>query len=263
MQEETMTIEFSPEKPLSSKVALITGAARGLGFAMAKAAGEAGARVVLNDRNPDELERSVEALKNLAIEARAAPFDVTSEKQVVASVEQILAETGQIDILVNNAGNQLRKPFVDYTLAEWNSILDVHLTGTFLTTRSVAPNMIARKTGAIILMGSVAVQSVRGTISPYVAAKGALTALGRALATEFAPHGVRCNVIAPGFFETEFNRALLDNSEFFKRMTDRVPLNRWGAPEDLAPTMVFLASDAARYITGQTLAIDGGILAAL
>jgi gluconate 5-dehydrogenase len=248
---------------LKGKVVLITGAARGLGLAYANATAGAGAHVVLNDRDPRNLSASVEKLKSSGFSCSASLFDVTAENEVTEAVSAIVAEHGRIDVLVNNAGNQIRKPFVDYSLAEWRSVIEVHLTGTFLVTRAVAPHMIKNRDGSIIMVGSVLAQSVRFTLSPYVTAKGAVTALAKALAVELGPHGVRCNVIAPGFVETDFNQALRDKPDVYKGIADKVPLKRWGQPSDVAPVLVYLASNAGRYVNGQTFVIDGGLLASL
>ncbi len=248
---------------LKGKVALITGAARGIGFAYARSAAAAGAHVVLNDRDAKSLNASVDELRSQGLSCSASEFDVTSEGEVDKAVSDIVAQHKQIDILVNNAGNQLRKPFVDFTLAEWHSVMDVHVTGSFLVTRSVARHMIDRKSGSIIMIGSIVVESVRGTIAPYTTAKGATTALGKALAVELGPHGIRTNIIAPGMYETEFNRALLDRPEIYNTLKDKIPLRRWGKPEDLGPLVVYLSSEAGRYINGHIFTVDGGILTSL
>jgi gluconate 5-dehydrogenase len=248
---------------LVGKVALITGAARGLGLGYAIAAAAAGAHVVLNDSDPKSLAASVEKLRGEGFSCSAAHFDVTSEDNVKKGITTILAEQGRIDIVVNNAGNQNRKPFLDYSLAEWCSIMDVHVTGSFLVTQSVARHMVERGEGSIIMIGSIVIESTRGTIAPYVTAKGAVTALAKQLAVELGPRGVRCNVIAPGLFETEFNRALIDKPEIYSTIKDKVPLKRWGQPSDIAPVMVYLASNAGRYVNGHVFTVDGGILASL
>jgi gluconate 5-dehydrogenase len=248
---------------LEGKVVLITGAARGLGLGYANAAAAAGAHVVLNDRDTGGLAASVEKMRVAGYSCSAAPFDVTSHAEVTKAVATVLAEHKQIDVLVNNAGNQLRKPFVEFTLEEWNSIMDVHVTGSFLVTQTVARHMIERRGGSIVMIGSIVVQSVRGTIAPYTTAKGAVTALAKALAVELGPIGIRCNVIAPGMYETEFNRALMDKPEIYNALAQKIPLKRWGKAADIAPLLVYLASDAGRYVNGQVFTVDGGILAAL
>jgi gluconate 5-dehydrogenase len=248
---------------LDGKVVLITGAARGLGFGYATAAAAAGAHVVLNDRDDAVLTEAVRKLKDAGYSCSAAAFDVTSESGVKNGIAAILGERKQIDVLVNNAGNQLRKPFVDYTLDEWQSIMNVHINGSFLVSRSVAQHMLQRGSGSIVMIGSIVVQSSRGTISPYVTAKGATTAMGKALAAELGPQGIRCNIIAPGMFETDFTRDLVNNPAIHDGLAQKIPLRRWGKPDDIGPLIVYLASDAGRYINGQIFTIDGGILAAL
>lgn len=248
---------------LEGKVVVITGAARGLGLGYATAAAAAGAHVVLNDFDQKGLSTAVEKLKGEGYQCSTSHFDVTSEGAVKEAVAKILSTHGQIDALVNNAGNQNRKPFLDYTLAEWQAVMEVHVTGSFLVTQSVARHMVGRGSGSIIMIGSVVIESTRGTIAPYVTAKGALTAFAKQLAVELGPKGVRCNVIAPGLFETEFNRALIDKPDIYQTVQDKVPLKRWGQPGDIAPVMVYLSSDAGRYVNGHVFTVDGGILAAL
>ena len=248
---------------LQDKVVLITGAARGLGLGYATAAAAAGAHVVLSDRDGAALGRSIEQMRAAGYACSAAPFDVTSQAEVTNGVAAVLAQHKHIDVLVNNAGNQLRKPFVDYTLAEWHSIMDVHVTGSFLVTQAVLRDMVKRRSGSIVMIGSIVVQSVRGTIAPYTTAKGAVTALGKALAVEYGPLGIRCNIIAPGMYETDFNRALLDKPEIYDALTQKIPLKRWGKAGDIAPLLVYLASDAGRYVNGHVFTVDGGLLAAL
>jgi gluconate 5-dehydrogenase len=248
---------------LAGKVVLITGAARGLGLGYATAAAAAGAHVVLNDRDTEALAESVKKLTDAGYSCSASPFDVTLEPEVRKAVSAILDEHKHIDVLVNNAGNQLRKPFVDYTLDEWNSIMNVHVNGSFLVSQSVARHMLERRSGCIVMIGSIVVESIRGTISPYVTAKGATTALGKALAVELGPSGIRCNIIAPGMFETDFTRDLVNNPAIHNGLAEKIPLRRWGKPADIGPLIVYLASDAGRYINGQIFTIDGGILTAL
>jgi len=246
---------------LSGKVALITGAARGLGFGYAEAAAAAGAHVVISDSDSTGLANSLQKLLASGYSCSAVPFNVTSPLEVTAAIKKIILENKKIDILVNNAGNQLRKPFIEFTLEEWNSIMDVHVKGSFLVTQEVARHMIQQKNGSIIMIGSIVVNSVRGTISAYTAAKGAVTALAKAIAVELGPIGIRCNVIAPGMYETEFNRALINKPEIYETLSQKIPLKRWGKPADIAPTMVYLASDAGRYINGQIFTVDGGLMA--
>lgn len=247
---------------LRSRVALITGSAGGLGWGMAQAAAQAGAHVVLSDISAAALDARVEEIRAAGLDASAVAFDVTDESAVAAAIAGIIQRLGRIDILVNNAGIQNRKPFPDYSLEEWKVIVDTHLHGTFLTTRTVVPQMIANRHGRIIMIGSIAAQSVKGTIAPYAAAKGALTSLVRALAMELGPQGITCNGIAPGYFATDFTKALHDDDAFNSYVASRVPLGRWGRPEDLAPAVIYLASAAGAFVNGNILTIDGGVLAA-
>ena len=261
----SMSFESQARSPfsLAGKTALVTGGARGLGFAFSSAAARAGAHVVLNDNDGEALADAVRKLRDEGLSCSASRFDVTSETEVFAAVEKIAIERGRIDTLVNNAGNQNRKPFLDYTVAEWQSILDVHLTGSFLVSQAVIKRMLAQGGGSIIMIGSIMVECGRGTIAPYRAAKAAVTALGKQLAVEFGPHNVRCNIIAPGYVETDLTRDLVANADLHASIARRVPQGRWAKPDDVAPAMVFLSSDAGRYVNGHVLHVDGGTLASL
>lgn len=257
----------STSKPhrLDGRVMLVTGARQGLGFGIAQAAAQAGAHVVLNDLDPDALADRVEALRGQGLDCSGQAFDVTDEAAVKDGVAAILARHGRVDALVNNAGIQIRKPLIEYELAEWQRIMDVHVTGAFLLCRAVLPGMVAQGGGAIVMIGSMATQGVRLGVpmTAYVAAKSAVTGLARAIASEYGARGVRCNVVAPGFLATEFTQALQDNPDFNAFIASRVPAGRWGQPADIAPAVIYLASDASLYVNGQSLVIDGGTLAAL
>ena len=178
-------------------------------------------------------------------------------------VEEIEAKFAPIDILVNNAGIQRRAPLAEMTEAQWREVLDTNLTSAFLVARAVAPRMIARGAGKIINICSVISEVARPTIGNYAAAKGGLKMLTKAMAVEWAKHGLQCNGIAPGYMETELNRALLENAEFNTWICGRTPAGRWGKPEELVGAAVFLASRASDFVNGQMLAVDGGLLAAL
>jgi len=241
----------------------VTGAARGLGFAFSSAAARAGAHVVLNDNDGVALSEAVRVLRDEGLKCSGARFDVTVKNEVTSAVDKIVSEHGRIDAVVNNAGNQNRKPFLEYSTAEWGSILDVHLTGAFLVSQAAIKHMLDQGGGSIIMIGSIMVECGRGTIAPYRAAKGAVTALGKQLAVEFGPRNIRCNVIAPGYVETELTRELVANPDLHAQIARRVPLGRWATPDDVAPAMVFLTSDAGRYVNGLVLYVDGGTLASL
>ena len=254
-----MTHPFS----LSGRVALVTGAYRGLGFAIARGLARAGATVILNGRKPDALAAAARSLTDEGLAAGTAVFDVTDSTAVRAAVALIAAERGGVDILVNNAGIQRRHPMVDFPESEWNEIIATNLTAPFLVSQAVLPGMIERRRGKIIHIASLMSELARPTVIPYTAAKGGVRQLTRGMAVELAPHNVQVNAIAPGYFATEMNRALLDNAEFDAWVKKRTPAGRWGQPDEIAGLAVFLASSAADYMTGQMLVMDGGMSVAL
>ena len=257
--------ERNPFFDLTGRTALITGSSQGLGLAMARGLAEAGAAIVLNGSDEKKLAAAAEALRVEIANSRVttAAFDVTNGAAAESAVAKIEAEFAPIDILVNNAGIQRRAPLAEMTEAQWREVLDVDLTSAFLVARAVAPRMIARKAGKIINICSVMSDVTRPTIGNYAAAKGGLKMLTKAMAVEWAKHGVQANAIAPGYFATELNRSLMENVEFNKWICGRTPAGRWGQPEELAGAAVFLASRASDFVNGQMLAIDGGLLAAL
>ena len=248
---------------LSGKIALVTGAYRGLGYAIARGLAQAGATVVLNGRKPEALAAAAKALTDMGLSASPSIFDVTDSAAIRAAVAAIEAEHGRVDILVNNAGIQRRHPLVEFPENEWNEIIATNLTAPFLVSQAVLPGMIARRSGKIIQIASLMSELARPTVVPYTAAKGGVRMLTRGMAVELAPHNIQVNAIAPGYFATEMNRALIDNAEFNTWVCKRTPAGRWGQPEEIAGLAVFLASPAANYMTGQLLVMDGGMSAAL
>ncbi|MBI5767184.1 MAG: SDR family oxidoreductase [Verrucomicrobia bacterium] len=256
---------MNPLFDLTGRTALVTGSSQGLGLAMARGLAQAGAAIVLNGRDGKKLATTAEALRVEIARSRVgtAAFDVTDGAAVAAAVEKIEAEFAPIDILVNNAGIQRRAPLAEMTEAQWREVLDTNLTSAFLVARAVAPRMIARRAGKIINICSVMSDVTRPTIGNYAAAKGGLKMLTKAMAVEWAKHGLQANAIAPGYFATELNRSLMENVEFNKWICGRTPAGRWGKPEELVGAAVFLASRASDFVNGQMLAIDGGLLAAL
>lgn len=248
---------------LTGRVALITGAYRGLGFAIARGLAQAGASVVLNGRQPEALHAAAQRLTGTGLTASYAAFDLTDRDAIKKGVAAAIAEHGAFDILVNNAGIQRRGAFVDFSAKDWDDIITVNLTAPFLVSQAVLPGMIANKRGKIIHVSSLMSELARPSVVPYTAAKGGVRQLTRGMAVELAPHGIQVNAIAPGYFATEMNRALLDNVEFNAWVCQRTPAGRWGQPDELAGLAVFLASSASDYMTGQTLIVDGGMSVAL
>jgi gluconate 5-dehydrogenase len=248
---------------LTGRTALITGSSQGLGLAMARGLAQAGAALVLNGRDELKLAAAAERLRAEGARVTTAAFDVTDGAAVARAVEKIEAQFAPIDILINNAGIHRRAPLAEMTEAQWREVLDTNLTSAFLVARAVAPRMIARRTGKIINICSVMSDVTRPTIGNYAAAKGGLKMLTRAMAVEWAKHGVQTNAIAPGYFATELSRPLMENAEFDRWIRGRTPAGRWGQPEELVGAAVFLASRASAFVNGQMLAVDGGLLAAL
>jgi gluconate 5-dehydrogenase len=248
---------------LSGRIALVTGAARGLGFAIANGLAGAGALVVLNGRDVSALETARRALERDGGRAAVAMFDVTDRDAVRAAVAELEARYRSIDILVNNAGIQRRHPVADFPPEDWDAIIATNLTAPFVVAQAVIPGMVKRGRGSIVNIASLTSELGRPTIVPYTAAKGGVRQLTRGLATELGPTGVRVNAIAPGYFVTEMNRALIDDKGFDSWVRGRTPMRRWGNPDELAGIAVFLCSDAATYITGQTIFVDGGMSVAV
>jgi gluconate 5-dehydrogenase len=248
---------------LSGRVALVTGGGSGLGFAIAQGLARAGARVALNGRDESKLEAAAAALSVEGFEARIARFDVTDADAVRAGVKELERSAGRVDILANNAGVNLRGPVDGYPEGDWRALMAANLDGPFHLTQAVLPGMKARREGKIVNICSLASDLGRPNIVPYAASKGGLKQFTRALAVELAPHNIQVNAIAPGYFATEMNRALIDNAEFNAWVCKRTPAGRWGQPEEIAGLAVFLASAATNYMTGQLLVMDGGMSVAL
>lgn len=248
---------------LSGRTALITGSSGGLGLAMARGLAAAGAAVVLNGRNAGRLDAAVAGFPAVATVSTSI-FDVTDEAAVVAAFDALDARGVQIDILFNNAGIQFRKPMVELAGADWRRVIETNLTAAFLVGREAARRMIARGGGGkIVNIGSLTSDIARPTVAPYTAAKGGIRMLTRSMTAEWAAHGIQANAIGPGYIATEMNRALLDDPKFDAWVRGRTPSGRWGRPEDLAGTAVFLASPASDYVNGQMIYVDGGLLAVM
>ena len=248
---------------LSGKVALVTGAYRGLGFAIAQALASAGATVVLNGRKPEALTAAAKTLGDAGLRASTAIFDVTDQAAIRHGIEGIEASYGHLDIVVNNAGIQRRAPLVDFSKQDWDAIVATNLTAPFLVSQAALPGMIARRSGKFVHIASLLSDLARPTVVPYTAAKGGVRQLTRGMAIELAPHNIQVNAISPGYFATEMNRALIDNAEFDAWVKKRTPAGRWGQPDEIGGLAVFLSSAAADYITGQLITIDGGMSVAL
>ena len=248
---------------LGGKTALVTGSGSGLGFAMARGLAEAGARVVLNGRDAAKLDAAASTLRGDGLAVETAAFDVTDSAAVDAGIRALATRVGEVDILVNNAGVQHRGPIEGFSDADWRRLMATNLDAPFYMARAVIPAMQARRAGKIINIASLASTLARPTTVPYQTSKGGIAMLTRGLAVELAPHDIQVNAIAPGFFRTEMNTALTTNAEFTGWVERRTPAGRWAEPHELAGAAVFLASPAARFVTGQILYVDGGFTAGM
>jgi len=243
---------------LTGRLALVTGSSVGLGYAIAQGLARAGARLVLNGRDPARLAAAAATLRDAGADAIVAPFDVADAGAVTAGIAAIQETHGPLDIVVNNAGVNQRQPLDSFSDAQWHAVLGANLDGPFHVMRAVLPAMKARRRGKVINICSLASEIGRPNIVPYAASKGGLQMLTRALAVEVAPFGIQVNGIAPGFFATAMNAALTADAEFDAWVRRRTPAGRWGDPAEVAGAAVFLASDAASYVTGHVLFVDGG-----
>lgn len=244
---------------LTGKVAIVTGASRGLGQYFGRALARAGADLVITSRTLDALapfKAEIEALGRKAVPLALDVRDYDSIQQMAAAAE---AAYGKIDILVNNAGLNIRKPALQISWDDWNTVLDTNLRGTFFVAQAVARSMIKRQYGRIINIGSVTSVMGYAGLGPYTASRGGVKQLTMSLADDWGLDGITVNCLAPGWFRTEQNKVLYENAEWVEYIKDRIPLGRPGKPDDLDGAVVFLASDASAYITGQTLLVDGGI----
>ena len=248
---------------LDGQCALVTGASRGLGLAFAEAFASAGAHVVLGGRKQEELERARNRLRDAGHSVSQVILDVTDTKSVDEAVRSVEADVGPIDILVNNAGIQRRAPLESFSDADWSELMATNLDGVFKVSRAAVKGMIERRSGTIINVSSVQSALARPSIGPYAASKGAITMLTKSMAGEWGQYGIRVNAIAPGYFKTELNSALVADPKFSEWLVGRTPLRRWGEVQELAGAAVFLASQAASFVTGQTLLVDGGITSVL
>lgn len=248
---------------LDGRIALVTGSSTGIGLALARGLAQAGATVVLNGRDPARLEAARARLAAEGLAVRASAFDVCDAAAVEAAVTAIEAGVGPIHILVNNAGMTRRAPFHEMPPADWQAILRLNIDGPFIVGQAVARRMVARRAGRIVNTCSVMSELGRPGTAAYTASKGALKMLTKGMATDLGPHGITVNGLGPGYFKTELTEALVNDARFSEWLVGRTPCRRWGEVEELAPALVFLCSDAAAFVNGHILYVDGGITATL
>ena len=244
---------------LTGQAAMVTGTSRGLGQYFARALARAGADLILTSRDRAALAPFAEEIHALGRRTAAVSLDVRDEQSIRNAVTEAEQAFGRIDILVNNAGMNIRKPALDVTWDDWNRVLDTNLRGSFFVAQAAAKGMIARSYGRIVMIGSVTAVAGYAGLAPYGASRGGVRQLTMSLADDWGPHGVTVNCLAPGWFRTEQNKVMYENQEWVDYLTDRIPVKRPGRPDDLDGAIVFLASESSRYITGQTLLVDGGI----
>ena len=246
---------------LRGRVALVTGASQGLGLEIAAALARAGAHVVLNGRQAERLEAAGERIRRDGGTASPHAFDIADPGAVTAAFERIEVDFGGLDILVSNVGIRHRLPLAKITTEDFCRVLDVNLVAPFQLAKAAVRLMTARGRGRVIMVTSIAGPLGRANDAAYIAAKGGLAGFVRALAVEFGPRGITTNAIAPGYFATETNAAMIDDPEVEDFVRRRIPLQRWGEPKEIAGAAVFLASDAASYVNGHVLTVDGGLSA--
>jgi gluconate 5-dehydrogenase len=243
--------------------ALVTGSSQGIGLALARGLAEHGAEVVLNGRDRSKLDAAMRELADAGARVSASDFDVTDADAVKRGVDAIESDVGPIDILVNNAGMQFRSPLEEFPADRWEQLLKTNISSAFYVGQAVAKHMIGRGRGKIVNIASVQSELARPGIAPYTATKGAVKNLTRGMATDWAKYGLQINALAPGYFKTPLNQALVDNPEFTAWLEKRTPAGRWGNVEELVGAAVFLSSRASSFVNGHTLYVDGGITISL
>ncbi|MFH1570157.1 MAG: glucose 1-dehydrogenase, partial [Gemmatimonadota bacterium] len=256
------TVSILDRMGLKGKAALITGAGRGIGRGVARAYAEAGADLALVSRTKEQVEEAAAECQDLGVQAVAVPADVSRPEDIQRLVETAVSELGRLDILVNNAGTNYRAPALEYRAEDFDRILSVNLRGAYLASQAAARQMVAQRRGGRLIC-TTSLLSHRGVpgLSAYAASKGGLAQMVRVMAVEWAEHGITVNGISPGYIATALTQPLRDDQQQNDRIVSRIPMRRWGTPEDMAGMYVFLASDAAAYITGQLFPVDGGWLA--
>lgn len=250
---------MNPLFDLTGRVAIVTGTSRGLGQYFARALAGAGADLVLTSRTLDSLKPFQEQVEGLGRKALCLELDVRDETSIENMAAAAEKAYGKIDILVNNAGMNIRKPALDVTWSDWNQILDTNLRGSFFVAQAVAKRMVPRGYGRIINIGSVTSVNGYAGLGPYGASRGGIRQLTMSLADDWGKHGITVNCLAPGWFQTAQNKIMYENKEWVEYLSDRIPVKRPGRPDDLDSSVVYLAAESSRYVTGQTLLVDGGI----
>lgn len=245
---------------VAGKMALITGSSRGLGFALAKGLSEAGASVVIHGRNQDALHEAAKTLEsNTGRMPLTVSFDVTDQKSTDLALHEFMSGHGVPDILINNAGVQKRAPFNEFPPDDWDAVLSANLSSVFYVSQPITNKMAERGAGKVINIGSVMTQLGRETIVPYTASKGGVAMMSKGMAADLARHNIQVNTVSPGYFKTEMNKALVADKEFNAWIEKRTPAQRWGLPEELVGTVLYLSSDASAFVSGQNIFVDGGM----
>lgn len=247
---------------LTGKLAFVTGSTRGLGNAFARGLAAAGANIILHGRDVTALKTEQEAIsQSYGVEVNTISFDVSDRDSITQGVNQLLNDFGTPDILVNNAGVQRRNPFNEFDFDDWEDVIRVNLSSAFYVAQPITKKMAERGSGKVINIASVMSQLARQTIAPYGASKGGILMLTKGMAADLARHNIQVNAISPGYFASEMNTALTSNPEFNTWIEQRTPAQRWGNPEELVGTLVFLSSAASSFVSGQNIFVDGGMTA--
>lgn len=250
-----MTKRFS----LEGQVAIVTGSSRGLGFEMARALGESGGKVYMTARGKDQLEQSAETLRGEGLDVETRAFDLADGDACILAVSEIAKAEGRLDILVNNAGINAWEPLADATTATWDMVMRTNVRAPYLLCREAARFMVDKGYGRIVNVGSALAVTGREKVTAYVSSKHGVAGMTRALAAELGPKGVTCNMMAPGYFLTEINTAILARPGYEKGVSSRIPLRRWGDPEEAGGVIAFMVSKASSYMNGHILVVDGGL----